>query len=214
MKKKGLAKIRRVIGVFFAVAFFILIVAMPIASFLTHRENKPLFLFGYALLWVRTGSMEPTIPARSYILVKASDGENLEERTIITYYCRDKASPVYGSLLTHRIVAVDETGYRMQGDNPASHTERLAVNSADVVAVYVRSLPVLTWFGRVFMSPPGFILLLLISVGMTMFIYIPEVISALRNEKKAAAEKEKAIAARVEEEIRKLQENDGNGAEK
>lgn len=74
-------------------------------------------LFGYQIYVVETGSMIPTIPIGSIILVKElGQGEEMKVSDVITY-SRDSA------VITHRIVDMvfDEEGtvwYQTKGDNP------------------------------------------------------------------------------------------------
>jgi signal peptidase len=79
-------------------------------------NGRPASLMGYSLFVVETGSMVPTLPIGSYILVQAPDDPAaLAEGTIITFYNTS------GSIITHRIIEVVEQGgirYRTKGDNP------------------------------------------------------------------------------------------------
>ena len=156
-----------------AVLFVLLLLALLVNAFLSKREGKPAFLFGYSLLWVQTESMEPTISARSYILVHASDGRDLPDGTVITYISRDESSPVCGSLVTHRILSHDAAGYHTKGDHTASHPDPVPVVPSDIVAVYVTNLPVLSVLGRIFASPVGLILTLAFFSPRPLFFTFP-----------------------------------------
>ncbi len=81
--------------------------------------NKEVNIFGYRLFYVLTGSMEPTLPTGSLLLVR--EQESYEVGDIITYRAKDAA--IYGMPNTHRIIAkTREDGtlwYTTQGDaNP------------------------------------------------------------------------------------------------
>lgn len=211
MENKREGKGKRILGIFFVLLFVLFLCALLVTSFLSKREGKPTFLFGYALLWVKTESMEPTIPARSYILVRAYDGEELAEGMVITYLSRDASSPVYGSLVTHRILSREADGYRTGGDHALAHPDPVLVTAGDIVATYVANLPVLSAVGRVFASPVGLLVILAFFLFTTTFLYIPDIISVLREgktEERAREEKEKEIQKRIEEEIKKLEEKE------
>ena len=128
--KTNIKKIIKVILLVIVIVLFAVFIAVKITN---KKQNKPTFIFGHAVLWVETGSMEPTIPTRSYISVKASDGNNLNEGTVITFICQDTSSQVYGQLVTHRIVGItdDGNGYYTQGDNN-SVKDSWVVNKSDV----------------------------------------------------------------------------------
>ncbi len=217
MENKGKGRAKRLLGILLALLFVLLLLLLLVTSFLSKKEGKPIFVFGYTLLWVRTESMEPTIPARSYILVRASDGKDLPTGTIVTYLSRDASSPVYGCLVTHRILSVEADGYRTEGDHALAQPDPILVTPEDISAVYVTNLPILSAVGRVFASPVGLFLVLAFFLFTTTFLYIPEIIGVLKEEKDGRttdAEKEKEIQKRIEEEIKRLEESEKKGEEK
>ena len=70
-------------------------------------------LFGYQILTVDSGSMEPNFPEDSLIFVKMVDPSELQADDVITFTVDEK-----GTLVTHRIVAVlkDERSFITRGD--------------------------------------------------------------------------------------------------
>lgn len=70
-------------------------------------------LFGYQILTVDSGSMEPIFPKDSLIFVKMVDPSELQADDVITFTVDEK-----GTLVTHRIVAVlkDERSFITRGD--------------------------------------------------------------------------------------------------
>ena len=70
-------------------------------------------LFGYQMLSVDSGSMEPNFPEDSLMFVKAVDPSELQADDVITFTVDEK-----GTLVTHRIVAVlkDERSFITKGD--------------------------------------------------------------------------------------------------
>ena len=70
-------------------------------------------LFGYQMLSVDSGSMEPNFPEDSLIFVKTVDPSGLQADDVITFTVDEK-----GTLVTHRIVAVlkDERSLVTRGD--------------------------------------------------------------------------------------------------
>lgn len=150
--------------------------------------------------WVLTDSMEPTIPARSYVMIKAADGSEVEVDDVITFH--DAA--LGGELNTHRVVEIDQNGYFVTRgdhytDNDANH-----VAPASVVGIYVRNMPLLTFFGRLFSNMYGFVIA---GIVFMMLIFGWFSIYRAHLEKK---EKQKEIDRRVAEEIARLErENAG-----
>ena len=155
----------------------------------------------YTCLWVQTGSMEPTIPTKSYILVKKTDAADCTVGDVIVFVCRDADSPVYGSLVTHRIDEVTPEGFRTKGDSVLSAQDPWVVEPDDVVAVYVRNLAVLTFFGRIFSSWFGLYLIIGILILSCAFLYIPDIVRGIREVE--TEERDAEIARRVEQEVQR-----------
>lgn len=189
------------------VAALVIGVILAVYSSVCRAKGSTAFVFGYSAMWVQTGSMEPTIAARSAILVMRPDPENPPQvGDVISYICRDPSSEVYGALITHRIVAEVPGGYRTKGDSPLATEDALTVSLGDIQAVYIKNLPIVSFFSRLFSTWLGLAavgVLFLISVGGFV---IPDAVRALSeddNEKKEA-ERQAEIARRIEEEVSRL----------
>ena len=130
---------------------------------------------------------------------------------VIVFTCQDETSPVYGSLITHRIVAETENGYRTKGDNVLASEDPWTVARGDVVAVYEKNLPVLTFFGRILSTKAGFALAIGIFLAVCGLVYLPSVIRGVREEteKEKKEEREQEIARLVAEEVARLEQNGG-----
>ncbi|MBE6737608.1 MAG: signal peptidase I [Ruminococcaceae bacterium] len=91
-------KIRKIIGTTILVLF---IIALVFVLFARISGTTP-SLFGYSLLRVETGSMEPELKVGNILLVqKIEDPSTLKKGDVITYYGQE--TPVKGSLVTHQI---------------------------------------------------------------------------------------------------------------
>lgn len=207
-KRSAAQRARKIVGQILFWVLLVLTAALVLSALLGRMRDRPAFWFGYTVLFVQTESMEPTIAARSYILVRASDGENLAVGDIITYRCRDMSSGAYGRLITHRIEEITPHGYRTKGDHPLSVPDKQIVLAQDVVACGARPLAALTWFGRIYASPIGFFLLIAIFLAASALLYIPDMIAALHPPKDAHTARQQEIERRVEEEVRRLQQQD------
>lgn len=206
------AKIKKAVGIAIFAAIVIAVVFAVFTKISKKDDSGPTFVFGKALLWVETPSMEPTIEAKSFISVRKSDGKNLAAGDVITFLCTDKSSAVYGRLITHRIIEVTADGYKTKGDNSVA-VDSWTVKPTEVVAVYEKNLVAMTYIGRVFSSGVGLVLIIGTFLFSCAFIYIPEAIAVLKEDKEA--EKQKEIAERVEKEVeRMLKENGSDDNEK
>ena len=65
--------------------------------------------FGFHVLYIQSGSMEPTIEIGEAVIIQKQ--ENYEKDDIVTYYTQEKY------LVTHRIQRKDEEGYKTKGDH-------------------------------------------------------------------------------------------------
>ena len=99
--KKWLLRIANVLS-----AFIIAIaVIMLLRAVFTPAGEIPM-VGGYGALRVMTGSMEPSIPTNSLIIIHEEDAESLQVGDVITFYSSD---PSLGNALnTHRIAAIEQ----------------------------------------------------------------------------------------------------------
>ena len=188
------------------IVFFVivaLILAAAFAMIINARKNKtPAFVFGKAFLWVETGSMKPAIDERSYVLVTKYDGGEIKKGDVIIFVCKDSSSPVYNALVAHRVERVTEDGFKTKGDaNPS--IDAWTVKKEDIVAVYNKNLPVMTFLGRIFSSGAGLIIVIAFSLSACAFVYVPDLIKAVGE--LCEEEKEKQISLRVKEEVARLE---------
>lgn len=159
----------------------LLIVAASVFFFLQKKSGQPMFFFGRCILWVETGSMQPTIPERSYILTRSA-GEEVRVGDVIVFLCRDESAAVYGSYVTHRVTAQTPAGYQTQGDSPLSLPDPWTVQPGDILAVYERNLPVMTALGRLFSTPMGMVAVFALFFAMCGFVFIPSVVETVRKD--------------------------------
>lgn len=112
----------------------ILLVTFNVYNFvsikLLHKELPK--IFGYSVLEVVSGSMEPTIMVGDLIVID-TDCENYQKGDIITF--RD----VNGSFVTHRILEIGVDEMITKGDNNDSQDE--AMSPATIVGKYVTRIP-------------------------------------------------------------------------
>lgn len=182
----------------------LLILVAALSLFVAKLQNKPVFVFGRATVWILTNSMEETIPAGSYILIERVSAAEVEAGDVIMFYSDDPA--LHGALNTHRVVSVvgDHAAFVTKGDhNPISDTVPAAGDK--VVGRYVRNMPLFTLVGRLFRSVWGLVILFALT-GATVFCTF----AGRRKDTKEAATGEKTddFDARVRAEIERLRAAD------
>lgn len=110
-------------------------------------HNETPSLFGYQIYVVETGSMVPTLPIGTNILVRQLGGDDvLEVGDIITY---DHGS----AAVTHRIIeiVVGEDGitrYQTKGDNPDNSNDPWLVEREEVRGVVIWQFSLSSLFGK------------------------------------------------------------------
>ena len=152
-------------------------------------------VFGYSVLKVETGSMEPTLHVDDYIIIRRCDPNTLMQGDIVSYY--SEAKDISDMLVTHRIEAIlpDRT-YIMRGDaNPVS--DELPVNAEHILGVYVRKSYFYKWLGS--FGDGNKIFLLFVFLPLTL-VSIYELRSMIRIAKQAFAESDEDVADRAKRE--------------
>ncbi|MCE5187838.1 MAG: signal peptidase I [Eubacteriales bacterium] len=100
--------------------YYVLVAVLCAVLFIGIRakmKNEVPQVLGFYLFTVKTGSMVPTLPIGSYIVVQeSSNPAAIEKGTIVTFRFLD------GTIVTHRIIDVRSTEegvrYQTKGDNP------------------------------------------------------------------------------------------------
>lgn len=154
---------------------------------------------GYHVLWVRTNSMEDTIPASSYILVKEVNPSDVHEGMIITFKSEDPV--LNGELNTHRVIeaASDGSFFITKGDNNFSQ-DAYKVHAENVLYEYKDNLPFLSLFGKLFVIPAGYVITIVGIVGLIGIWFTIDIVDRKKEEK------QKLIDSMVEEEVKRLED--------
>lgn len=127
-------------------------------------------VFGYELMTVLSGSMEPSIKTGSIIAVKPiSTPDKCQVGDVVTYKSLDDPN----ILITHRIIKVENSGdsiqYITKGDNNDSEDHK-AIPSSNVVGIYANfTVPGLGYMFNFIKSKNG-ILFILIIPGVLLII--------------------------------------------
>ena len=98
--KKALLTIINVISILI-IGFSLMILLTVI---MTSSNRAPSFM-GFSLFRVITGSMEPTLPVDSLIVVRRTDAEQVRNGDVITFYSNDPT--LNGAINTHRVASIE-----------------------------------------------------------------------------------------------------------
>lgn len=198
LKKKSIFSI--VVDVIFSL-FMVFMGVIVVNSIVEKSSGKS--MFGSHIVWVYTGSMEPTIHEQSYIYTKDVKPEDIVESDIITFIVEDPDSPINGKLNTHRVIRIVGDDYYTKGDaNPAE--DGVPTHSKNIVAKYERNLPVLTFFKRLYQTPAGYVITMVLIVGLLTLWF------AIDHKEKVKKEKREEFDKLVQEEVKRLEQEAKN----
>ena len=101
-----MSKFKKIVNVISWIVIIILIVLIVFVLAAKANDQVPK-IFGYGMLKLISGSMEPTYMTDEYILIETVDEDELEIGDVIAFYSTDPH--IYGRINTHRIIAVSYT---------------------------------------------------------------------------------------------------------
>lgn len=190
--RKKKTTLHRIINV---VEWLLLLASVTLLAyiFITTMQGKAADFFGYRILHVVTGSMEPTISVDDYIVVQDVNPEDLEKDDIIAFYTEDQE--IKGKMVIHRIVDILEDGsFVMKGDaNPVA--DPLTVRGDQVVGKYKGRLHFLNWISS-FVSVKKLFLLAVIIPMFLMSIYEVSTLARLFKKGGKAGKKKGKVRSR------------------
>jgi len=150
---------RRVVG-FMSVAFFVFLVAFSVVTNLTPLTGRQLFV-------IIGGSMEPTIPIGSLVVVTPTDPSAIVPGDIITVRADN------GVVVTHRVSRIadqpDGRAFEMKGDANQSPDGGL-VPSRAIVGVVALSIPY-AGYARAFLSTTSGMIAAIAFLGVLYLIH-------------------------------------------
>ena len=183
----------------------VVLVAIFAAVLIAGRaSNKIVFVFKRTSMWILTPSMEPAIPAKSFILVQKIDAKDVKVGDVIVFYSDDPA--LKGNLNTHRVTEIigDNQEFKTKGDNNYAE-DAYTAKAQNVVGVYKKNLPFLTVIGRIFMTPVGAAVGIFVLAALAFATYLPDVIAAARK-KSGKDDDKKRIDELIAQEVKRLKE--------
>lgn len=188
-----------------ALSIGIILVAVLIMAnvVFTPKGNTPK-VFGYYVLRIVTGSMEPTYGKDSLIFVKYKNPEEIKVGDVISFYSNDPT--LEGAVNTHRVVDIEKDGSKItfttRGDaNNADDLYR--TDSRAVLGVVFGSSLILGKLSRLVSNPLIFVPFILLPLVIMM---IRSLIQAIRSARTLAKEEEKAMINKALKEYRETEQ--------
>ena len=180
MKLKKTKRSKLIGNIIYAVVM-LFISAIVIFMVIARSQNRIIFIFDRALIWVLSPSMEDTIPAQSYILIKKANASEIKINDIIMFYSDDPS--LGGTPNTHRVIEVNgnNDSFITKGDNNQV-SDTYTAKADKVIGVYEKNLPVFTSIMRFFLSKVGLIILISSFIVLTTLMYLPNMIKSKKQE--------------------------------
>ena len=110
--KAGVDRKKRKLLLNIILAALVLFLAVPL---LTKAATGYATFFGYKPIYILTDSMEPDIPAGSWVVCVPACGEEIAVGDVAAY--RKENGTKLQPIIIHRVVGITESGFIFQGDN-------------------------------------------------------------------------------------------------
>lgn len=124
---------------------------------------------------VLTGSMQPTIPVGSAVIVKSIEARRLKEGDIICFKSFQEQRSI-----THRIVRITQTGFITKGD-ANEEPDPFIIHERNVIGKVVFTIPYLGYLSYIIRTPLGFALLIILPATI---IIVREAMDIINHRKK------------------------------
>ena len=172
---------------FLSISMIVISIIALISVVFSPKDEIP-SVFGYSILHVLTGSMEPTITSNDIIVVKKVLPNKIETNDIISFYSREE--DIYGEINTHRVIDVEKTEsayfFITKGDaNELVDNEK--VNGEDLLGKVIWNSSLLGKIIKLLINPIFFILFIALPL-FSMIIY--NIIKVIKSAKEVAKEEE------------------------
>ena len=168
------------------------------------RPGEAPSIAGYTLFRITTGSMEPTYPVDTLILVKKTDPSQIQKGDVISFYSSDPA--LGGAVNTHRVTGVQTDGthwsYKTKGD--ANNIEdAYGTSETALIGKVTGSSLFLGKLARLIVNPLLFIPVILIPLAVML---VGKTIKTVKLAKQIAEDEEKKAIEEALQKIRKEKE--------
>lgn len=169
------------------------------------RPGEAPSIAGYTLFRITTGSMEPTYPVDTLILVKKTDPSRIQTGDVISFYSSDPA--LDGAVNTHRVTGVRTDGthwsYKTKGD--ANNVEdAYGTSETALIGKVTGSSLLLGKLARLIVNPLLFIPVILIPLAAML---VGNTIKTVKLARQIAEDEEKKAIEEALQEIRKEKRN-------
>lgn len=170
--------VRKIVNIISTV-ILVLLIAFVIFLFIIRLSGQTPSIFGYQVMRVTSGSMEPTLMVGDVIMVKETDPSEIHKDDIISY--ESIQGDLKGQIITHRVVEeparVEDTYFiQTQGDVEGAALDP-RITDRQVKGKYLYKLEFLKGIYTFFLSPYGIITFVFVIVALFGYEIISLIIS-------------------------------------
>ena len=203
MQKKKIQKIAGTV----TTAIALLLVAFCAFLLFTKGANGATFIGKKAHIYIVSQSMEPKIKAGSFIVIEKADAKDVTLGDIITFKSSDPS--IKGKLNTHQVVEIigNDEKFITKGINNAER-DFYPVDAKDIIGKYVQNATYINKFAAWFTTVKGLIITIAVGVTICLVVYVPDIVSAFKED-----EKEKAKKELLQKELERLEEENKKASE-
>ena len=199
-------KIRLIVTSVLGGAVILALIAATAFILISHARGEIPFFGGRSVMWITTGSMEPLIPERSYILFEKVEAQDVSLGDVIVFVSDDPE--IEGQYNTHRVVGINgnNESFVTRGDNAKTNkvNDAYPARAEKLVGRFVRVLPFLSVMGRMLSSTVGLFAVGVLIVALLMLMYLPDMARVIKAAEKAKKDKEALMNELVEREVARL----------
>lgn len=159
-------------------AMIVCLALLIVTMIYTRIKGEVPSVFGYSILRVSSGSMEPELMVGDVILDKnVDDVQSLKVGDVITY---EGSGELSGMLVTHKVIKApyqsEDGTYYLQTKGVANEVADKEISADRVVSIMVCKIPQLDALYNLFLSPWG----LLIFIVLIVLIFFDELVAFVR----------------------------------
>lgn len=177
MRRTGVFRVLNIIKNIICWTLIVCLVAMLVIFFISRVSGETPSVFGYSILRVSSGSMEPELMVGDVIIDKKPDDfSDIKKGDVVTFKGSGSLS---GRLVTHKVIKAPyyENGELMlQTRGVANEIADEPIHTTDVTGIMVCKVPFLNTVFSVFLSPWGLIIL----IGLILIVFFDEIIAIIK----------------------------------
>ena len=194
-EKKEESKLQSILSWLLLIAMSVLLVVTIFRVAESKKTGEGVFLLGYRPVLVLTGSMEPYMMTNGVALTKEVDSlDDISVGDVVTYHVMNDEGRKL--LITHRIIAIDDTLIYTKGDNN-NVDDGFPLTIDNIEAKVVGVFNGTAWVAAKWQTTAGKVMIICFTAAIILFCYMLKTLQSVRKDEREAASVIDAEAAEV-----------------